>query len=83
MESALITQAVRMHAPQVLAGCSAQDLNYVLVHINTAALVEVAGRHTMDALTQQRLPQLRIVTRCARSLLQRGPHARCAGSCVW
>lgn len=51
----------------MLCGCGPADLNYVLVHINTAALVEVAGRHTMELLTspQQRLPELRIVTRCA------------------
>jgi hypothetical protein len=42
------------------------DLNYVLLNVNTAALVEVSGRHTMEMLTspQQRLPELRIVTRC-------------------
>ena len=65
---------------QVLAGCSAQDLNYVLVHINTAALVEVAGRVTMDMLTQQRLPQLRIITRCGgapmASAAAQGPAGR-------
>jgi len=52
--------------PQVLSACSTMDLNYVLLNVNTAALVEVSGRHTMEMLTspQQRLPELRIVTRC-------------------
>jgi hypothetical protein len=46
------------------------DLNYVLLNINTAALVEVAGHHTMELLTspQQRLPELRIVTRSVQDL---------------
>lgn len=52
---------------QILSGCSSRDLNYVLLNITTAALVEVAGHHTMEMLTspQQRLPELRVVTRCA------------------
>ncbi|BDA41955.1 hypothetical protein COCOBI_02-7530 [Coccomyxa sp. Obi] len=52
---------------EVLSGCSTMDLNYVLLNVNTAALVEVSGRHTMEMLTspQQRLPELRIVTRAA------------------
>ncbi|KAK9909002.1 hypothetical protein WJX75_005921 [Coccomyxa subellipsoidea] len=52
---------------EIVSGCSTMDLNYVLLNINTAALVEVSGRHTMEMLTspQQRLPELRIVTRAA------------------
>ena len=52
-------------AAQVLSGLNHSDLNYVLVHINTAALFEVAGRHTMELLTspQQRLPDLTTLTR--------------------
>ena len=51
------------------------DLNYVLLNVNTAALVEVSGRHTMEMLTspQQRLPELRIVTRCPGSAAELAP----------
>ena len=51
----------------MLSGLNHSDLNYVLVHINTAALFEVAGRHTMELLTspQQRLPDLTTLTRRA------------------
>ena len=53
-----------LHA-QVLSGLNSNDLNYVLVHINTAALFEVAGQHTMEMLTspQQRLPEITTLTR--------------------
>lgn len=55
---------VGLHA-QVLSGLNSNDLNYVLVHINTAALFEVAGQHTMEMLTspQQRLPEITTLTR--------------------
>ena len=50
---------------QVLSGLNQVDLNYVLVHINTAALFEVAGQHTMETLMspQQRLPQITTLSR--------------------
>ena len=50
---------------QVLSGLNQVDLNYVLVHINTAALFEVAGQHTMEILMspQQRLPQTTTLSR--------------------
>ena len=51
---------------QVIGGLNQLDLNYVLVHINTAALFEVAGQHTMEMLMspQQRLPEITTLTRC-------------------
>ena len=50
---------------QVLSGLNQLDLNYVLVHINTAALFEVAGQHTMEMLMspQHRLPEISTLTR--------------------
>lgn len=50
---------------QVLGGLNQLDLNYVLVHINTAALFEVAGQHTMEMLMspQHRLPEITTLSR--------------------
>ncbi len=36
----------------------------MLVRVNTAALVEVIGRATMDELTGGRLPDLSVLSRC-------------------
>lgn len=51
----------------MLSGLNQSDLNYVLVHINTAALFEVAGPLTMDMLTspRQRLPEITTLSRYA------------------
>ncbi len=58
------TECLNIHV-QVLSGLNQLDLNYVLVHINTAALFEVAGQHTMEMLMspQHRLPEVTTLSR--------------------
>lgn len=50
---------------QVLANADKEELNFILLNVNCAALAEVVSRITMDMLTgsEQRLPELQVLTR--------------------
>ncbi|KAK9825469.1 hypothetical protein WJX81_006378 [Elliptochloris bilobata] len=50
---------------EVLRGADKVELNYLLVRVNAAALVEVVGRATMDELTGPRLSDLSVLSRAA------------------
>ena len=54
---------------QVLVTASKEELNFILLNVNCAALAEVVSRVTMDMLTGsapgQRLPELQALTRSA------------------
>ena len=54
---------------QVLVTADKEELNFILLNVNCAALAEVVSRITMDMLTgsgsAQRLPELQVLTRSA------------------
>ena len=54
-----------LHA--VLEDAPVAELNYLLCAVNAPALVEVAGRATLDMLTGHRLGDLTTVARCAHT----------------
>ena len=53
--------------------CQACARDAVLVRVNTAALVEVIGRATMDELTGSRLPDLSVLSRCGAAYWPSNP----------
>ena len=56
---------------QVLVTADKEELNFILLNVNCAALAEVVSRITMDMLTgsglDQRLPDLQVLARLASS----------------
>lgn len=58
---------------QVLVTAGKEELNFILLNVNCAALAEVVSRVTMDMLTGsgpgQRLPELQVLTRSPSSYI--------------
>ena len=50
---------------QVLATADTEELNFILLNVNCAALAEVVSQVTMEMLTgpDKRLPELQVLTR--------------------
>lgn len=55
----------------MLATADTEELNFILLNVNCAALAEVVSRVTMEMLTcpDQRLPELQVLTRLVSSTL--------------
>lgn len=56
---------------QVLATADTEELNFILLNVNCAALAEVVSQITMEMLTgpDQRLPELQVLARLVSTLL--------------